>query len=301
MVAMARRGRLAAGVASAVLLCLFGAVSAQAERGRIAFADQVGANDYVFTVHADGTHRTRVTSGASNDDTEPSWSPNGGRIVFVRQRSAPSNLFTIKPSGHDLHRIRHTRSGSDPAWSPDGAEIAFVAARSDGKRAVVTIRPDGSHRHRLTPFQASAQSPSWSPGGNSIVFANSNGIVKMAADGRHKHLIEHGGESPSWSPNGNSIAFTHAAVKDGVGVTDVFTMRADGSHRRDITHGRAAVLCDPAEECPRQDSEPDWSPHGERIAFDESSPGNGDEGIYTIRPNGTGTRHITPTGHSANW
>jgi TolB protein len=56
---------------------------------------------------------------------------------------------------------------------------------------------------------------------------------------------------PAWSPNGRLIAFT--SRRDGR--THIYVMRADGTHVRQITHGKS------------DDDGPAWAPDQRRIAF----------------------------------
>ena len=76
----------------------------------------------LFLVHPDGTglHEVprRLPRGAGA--SEPSWTPDGGWIVFVVGRDQASDLYAVRPDGTDLTRI----TGSDgivvsgPDWRP---------------------------------------------------------------------------------------------------------------------------------------------------------------------------------------
>jgi Tol biopolymer transport system component len=72
-----------------------------------------------------------------------------------------------------------------------------------------------------------------------------------------------------------TIAFT--STRDGN--AEVYSMRADGSHLRDLTRNLA------------QDGQPAWSPDGTRIAFVSSRDGNAE--IYVMRADGNGARRLT--------
>jgi Tol biopolymer transport system component len=61
------------------------------------------------------------------------------------------------------------------------------------------------------------------------------------------------------------------------------TMRLDGTHIRQVTHNEWIDLV------------PDWSPDGRRLAF-QSDSGRGFEhsAVFTIRPDGSDRRRVTP-------
>ena len=63
----------------------------------------------------------------------------------------------------------------------------------------------------------------------------------------------------------------------------VFTIRPDGSHRRQVTHPSAGTV----------DDQPDWAPNASRIAFRRCAP-DVPCAIYTVRPDGSGLRRSTP-------
>ena len=75
-----------------------------------------------------GSRANLLTSG--NLDGDPSWSPNGRRILFYRGCSPRpcghgGALFTIRPNGSSLTRLGPTPGfDGDSVWSPDGRLIA---------------------------------------------------------------------------------------------------------------------------------------------------------------------------------
>jgi WD40 repeat protein len=86
----------------------------------------------LYVAHSDGHSPRRLTRG--HRDTEPSWSPDGTTILFVRRISTlPADLWTIGSTGRPLRRLTNTsdRFESDPAWSPQGDQIVFRGCRTD--------------------------------------------------------------------------------------------------------------------------------------------------------------------------
>jgi TolB protein len=128
---------------------------------RIAFKGSLG----IFVMNADGTHRRQLTrspvippNGVDNYpgyryfDWAPRFSPDGDRIVFVRQDGTMAagygDVYVMDASGKHVRALtphgRYFNSYSDATFSPDGRRIAF----GDGGHLYV-MRPNGTHRHVL--------------------------------------------------------------------------------------------------------------------------------------------------------
>ena len=122
---------------------------------------------------------TRTTDEPSNG--APRWSPDGGRLIFDRQATAPlggreTNLFVVNADGSDLRRLTPNELFAiDPDWSPDGSSIVFLSSvPSNGEEEpfandIYTIGSDGTGVRRLTTDGISVR-PNWTADGR-IVFA----------------------------------------------------------------------------------------------------------------------------------
>jgi Tol biopolymer transport system component len=127
-----------------------------------------------------------------------------------------------------------------------------------------------------------------------IMKADGTGVKELAA----KAVGDSPNPSPAFSPNGKRLAFEGGSSEFNV---DIYIMNADGSGLKRITQE------------PTFDSMASWSPGGTRIAFSRveissmfasasssarSNPDSSDEnGIYTIRVDGTGLRQLTDEAH----
>jgi Tol biopolymer transport system component len=146
---------------------------------------------------------------------------------------------------------------------PTNGRISF--ARFDpalGDYSIWAANPDGTHQQRLTHIPSF--SSDWSPNGRRIAFdfVDDTGvhIATMDPNGRHVRQLTFGPaiqEESAWSPDGRWIAFDASPTfPDAPGFhTDLWIMRADGSHKRPLTSGAFDV-------------EPVFSPDGRRIAFE---------------------------------
>ena len=106
------------------------------------------------------------------EESSPNFSPDGRRIVFVRDtvQATDAQLWVVDADGSNSRRLTARVTGvkdSGPSWSPDGSLIAFVSNR-DGVDGLYIVGADGNGVRRLTTFRSNR--PSWSPDGRWIAF-----------------------------------------------------------------------------------------------------------------------------------
>ena len=182
----------------------------------------------IFTRKSTGGSETPRTSGPF-DDIQPSWSPDGAAIAFVRARVPrrklePGDVFGAFWDGDiwmlDLRSGRETRLVGDaynPSFSPDGRHIAFDAPW-EGQRRIWSVDLQGHNPRQLTSDQSEAIAhvrPRWSPDGRRIVFQNKEStkfdlrVVELAT----QQLLWVTNDffqdlQPVWSPSGRFIYFS---------------------------------------------------------------------------------------------
>ena len=106
-------------------------------RGRIVFsAGPSQKKEEIYVVNADGSGLQQVTDNF-HWDFDPSWSPDGDRIVFRSQRHGNDEIHVMDVNGTEERNISRA-PGADwgPDWSPDGAVIAFNSDRALTRRVV---------------------------------------------------------------------------------------------------------------------------------------------------------------------
>ncbi len=162
------------------------------------------------------------------DDRDPSWSPEGGSVAFVsnrtpdRDRNTISDVWVIDLDDRALTLI----TGSDgpqehPSFSPDRLTLAYYGHRDPrASHAVNThlwVRPHGSAAPRdvLAPWDRTV---------GSVVITDMRGLVGLPP--------------PAWSPDGDQVYFVGS---DG-GRANVYEGRIDGGPLRQVTHGENQVV-----------------------------------------------------------
>ncbi|MGD0274387.1 MAG: hypothetical protein ABSB96_11770 [Gaiellaceae bacterium] len=270
-------------------------------RGQIAF-DRDGS---IWVVDIRTGAKRSLGSGS-----EPSWSPDGRKLVFVAAPSdgANNDIYVMRANGSGRHRLTATAGANEiqPTWSPNGLWIAFsakrgvYAMRSSGKSpqlvagkgwqpswapksnelvySMQTGRWDGlvyrvdlGGKHKKQLLRPTLDaSPQWSSDGTQLAFSRDGFVYVVNADGSDLNSIGLEGSDPAWSPDGNLIVVSF--------LLDLVVANADGSAPQSVPLG-----LDPADY--ERVSDPAWSPDGTRIAF-VATETSGTRDIFVVGPAG---------------
>jgi len=163
-----------------------------------------GEPSHIFIVDVDGSNQRQLTKGQSSVDSEPSFSPDGRRIAFIRG-PGEARLVTMTSGGDDLTTLtKHSDpfSGpSSPGYSPNGNRILF-GAFDRGNRIYSFDAADGKNLVQLTKGDSEGLEPAYSPDASSIVFRRGTDLFTMDADGSGPSQLTNpsGGSDihPSW-------------------------------------------------------------------------------------------------------
>ncbi len=147
-----------------------------------------------------------------------------------------------------------------PSLSPDGKTFVY-ASNASGNWDIYSQRVGGKNAINLTKDSADDDTqPAFAPDGESIAFRSEReggGIFVMGATGESVRRLTNFGYNPAWSPDGKQIVFSTQGI-----VRPEGRMAAGQLFIVDISSGQTQLLSQGIEDA----VEPNWSPHGYRIA-----------------------------------
>jgi dipeptidyl aminopeptidase/acylaminoacyl peptidase len=201
-----------------------------------------------------------LTSGSA-DDANPSWSPDGTRIAFVRTP-------TPEPGTGDQSDVYvvEARSGAEPkaltsfpgpdegplAWSPDGAWVAFFRT-DDPKYAayqlqkLAIVRADGSAPARIlaATFDRPVDAPTFAADGRSIlVLADDDRVTALTrvrvADGRVERVDQ--GKHVVLRYSAGTLAGARVALLLSTADRPAEVFASEGAQVRQLSHQNDSLL-----------------------------------------------------------
>lgn len=101
---------------------------------------------------------------------DPTWSPDGKRILFASDSNGTVQLYAVNQNGRNDYQVSNLpglRGRSD--WSPDG-QLIVTYSGEPWQHDVYLMNADGSNAHVISPPGGNAQGASFSPDGQWVVF-----------------------------------------------------------------------------------------------------------------------------------
>jgi Tol biopolymer transport system component len=166
-------------------------------------ADVGNQPENIWVVNADGSGAHDVSNSAFKDH-DPSYSPDGSKIVFSSNRNDPGGvsgghyeIYIMNADGSSQTRLTNTSAvdtSFEPSFSLDGKRIVFSFFHNSNLD-IYTMKPDGTDLRRLTTDPAFDRFPSFSPdsAGSYIAFQSERfgnaQLFTVNADGTNERRV----------------------------------------------------------------------------------------------------------------
>lgn len=145
---------------------------------------------------------------------------NSGVIVFAANRASLSygEIYRVDLDGRRVDLSRSAAYDVAPALSPSGSLVAFMSNRG-GRAAIYTVRIDGTHLTRISPFFFSSDDAegvsgviAWSPNGTRLVasmggYGSAEILWFGDRTGQGRAVRGTTARALEWSPDGREVAY----------------------------------------------------------------------------------------------
>jgi TolB protein len=211
------------------------------------------------------------------------------RIAYMRGQA----IRIVDSDGASEITVPTEENGISPSWSPNGNSLVYATHGADSRIVLIDLAT-GRSRTLVGPARNSIYiTPSFSPDGSVIAYARGTGdqsdvyVVPVAQPDSPRRLTVARGvqnTNPIFSPDGRRIVYVSSIS----GPPELYIMDSDGTDAGKLTD------YDFSERNYRSD--PDWSPDGRLVAYQERT--NSRFQVRTIRVTGSTPKYLTSEGEN---
>jgi TolB protein len=244
---------------------LIGSTRLSPEGTRFAFGAEIEGRSGIFVMNADGTGRTRLTSGVW--DVDPHWSPDGQWLAYYSDEDA--DVWVVPSAGGEPRQLTSGTPNDFPrGWTPDGTGVIIQRSTGSVNQTMIVPLAGGAPRPIIERGEASVTA-ALSPDGSQVAWleqrqGQSTLWTRTLPDGAPRQLTTDGREfynsEGPWSPDGRF--FLYGTTRSGT--ADLWVVEVATGEQRQLTTDL------------RDDNGGRWSPDGAWIAFTSTRGGQRD-------------------------
>jgi len=223
-------------------------------------------NSAIWTVAIDGSRAPSQFTTSPQSSNSARWSPDGRWLAFLSSR----------PSGESTAVTSSAPGG--PAGGPPASPTAGVTASEQPRAQVYLLSMNGGEARRITNLKNGVSTFRWSPDGTHLVVVSRTGPSDSRAENRERSDVRH---YKNIRYNFNDTGWFDDRRMH------LWVVNVKSSEEKQITEGNDW-----------NDSDPQWSPDGTRIAFVSNRSGkeyeeNRNTDVWVISANGGSLRKIS--------